>query len=450
MYLISSLALAAVGDDLAAAMDVPIADINSATLSQGTSDMVEVNTGLGTITPQQGSSFAWLYTGRVGTGPESGTDMGPYGTSGDRATLKLNLTAPSNANSLVLDFFFLSAEYPEYVGSVYNDSFEANITGSAWTGNAAIDSQGNGININSVLFAVTNASDLQGTGFANTGGGTGWLSVVVPVDPGTVINLELTVYDVADGILDSAVAIDDFYWSESDPDIPTIVKDIDVDFLSPKRGTIDGGDQTTVYGEGFSDTCQVDFDGVEATSITYVDANSLLATPAAHAEGMVDVTVRCLGVSKTLEGGYTYYDTTDGLVPPVVHFVDPYNISIEGGAALTVTGQDFQAGAKIVLDGQQLVTTFQDEFTLIATAPPHAEGLVDLTVNNPDGMSDTLSGAVQYVGEPDLGGDEDDTAAGDSAVEGGVPGPTDKGCSTTPLAASWLLGLMGLLLRRRT
>ena len=451
MILLSSLALAAIGDDLAAAMDVPAADINSANLSAGTTDMVEVSSQIGTINPQQGSDFAWLYTGRIGVSPESGTDMGPYGTAGDRSTLTLNLSAPSTANSLVFDFFFLSAEYPEYVGSIYNDSFEANITGSAYTGNAAIDSQGNGININSVLFAVTNPADLAGTGFEVVGGGTGWLSVVVPVDPSTTITLDLTVYDVADGILDSAVAIDDFYWSESDVDVPTIVKDIDVDFLSPKRGSIDGGEATTIYGDGFGEACEVDFDGVEATSLTYVDENSFIATPPAHAEGLVDVKVRCLGVSKTLKGGYTYYDTSEGLIPPVIHQVDPYNVSVEGGAALTITGEDFQAGAKIVLDTQQLVTSFQDEFTLIATAPPHAEGLVDVRVDNPDGMSDILYGAVQYVGEPDLGLGEDTGAAQDSGGDlfGGAD-PAEKGCSTGALGASWLLTLFALAIRRRS
>jgi hypothetical protein len=456
LLLFSSLALAGTGDDLAAAMDVPTADINTASLAAGTANMVEVSTGKGTISAQQGNDFAWLYTGQIGIGPESGTDMGQYGTNGDRATLALDLHAPSTANSLVFDFFFLSAEYPEYVGSNYNDTFEANINGSAWSGNAAIDSQGNGININTVLFAVTNAGDLAGTGFQNVGGGTGWLSVVVPVDPSTDIDLVLTVYDVYDGILDSAVALDDFYWSESDIDVPTIIKDIDVDFLSPKAGGIDGGDPTTVYGSGFSQGCTAWFDGVEAVTTTFVDDASLIAVPAPHAEGLVDVEIKCVGATKTLAGGYSFYDESEGLLPPIIYAVDPYNISVEGGDTLTITGDGFQAGAKVVLDGEQLVTSFLDEFTLVVTARPHDAGLVDITVNNPDGMSDTLSGAVQYVGLPDTGGVEGaDSGLLDSGIGGGVdntPGSADKGCSTTsrgPVAAAWLLGLFGLILRRR-
>lgn len=453
MFLFTTVVLAGTGDDLAAAMDVPTADINSANLTNGNAQMVEVATSKGTISPQQGNDFAWLYTGQLGVGPETGTDMGPYGTSGDRATLTLDLAAPSTANSLVLDFFFLSAEYPEYVGSAYNDTFEANISGSAWSGNAAIDSQGNGININTVLFAVTSAQDLAGTGFENVGGGTGWLSVVVPVDPSTDVGIELTVYDVYDGILDSAVALDDFYWSESDIDVPTIIKDIDVDFLSPKSGSIDGGNTTTVYGDGFSQGCTAWFDGVEALSTTFVDSYSLIAEPAPHAEGLVDVTVKCVGVQKTLAGGYTYYDTTDGLLPPIVYAVDPYNVSTEGGDALTITGDAFQAGAKVTLAGEDLVTSFVDEFTLVVTARPHEAGLVDLTVTNPDGMSDTLYGAVQYVGAPDYGTDDlEDSGLFDSADLDGLGGqttPSEKGCSTTPLAASWLFGLV-LLMRRRS
>ena len=59
------------------------------------------------------------------------------------------------------------------------------------------------------LFTVTTPSDPTGTTFdGGVGGGTGWLMVVVPVDPSTTVDLEMTIYDVSDGSGDSAVLID--------------------------------------------------------------------------------------------------------------------------------------------------------------------------------------------------------------------------------------------------
>ena len=446
MFLLTSTALAASAADLVTAIEVPAADLASATLDAH-ADATDVLSSKGTITPQAGSDFAWLYTGDVSVGPESGTDIKPFGAKGDRSTLTLELDAPSTANSLVFDFYFLSAEYPEYVGSSYNDKFQANVTGSAWSGNAAQDSGGNDISVNSVLFAVTSATDLAGTDFENVGGGTGWLPTVVPVDPGTTVTLELTVFDVGDGILDSAVALDAFDWSESDVDTPIIVRSISIDFLSPKRSSEDGGLTTRIHGEDFNESCVAAFDGVEADT-TYVDDLTLDAVVPPHAPGLVDVKVSCIAVEDILEGGFTYFTTEEGAEPPTLSSASPYNHELEGGATVTVLGEGFVEGATLLLDGVDVGATVLDGGQARFTAPAHAAGLVDLEIVNPDGLADTLHGALLY-NEPVELPDTADTALEDSAPpEEEGPPAQGTGCTVAPLGGAWLLGLL-LVWRRR-
>ena len=207
-------ASAATPSQLTASMAIPAADIISESM-MADPQATAVMPNLGIITPTEGADFSYLYTGAVGQSPQIGTDLGPNGQQGDRSTLTVVLQAPPTANSARFDFYFLSAEYPEFVNTNYNDaSFEANIIGTAFTGNAAIDSQGNDVTVNSAYFTITQSADLQGTGFDNgNGGGTDWLTMVVPIDPNDTVTFEFTVYDVFDGIYDSAVLLDNFAWS---------------------------------------------------------------------------------------------------------------------------------------------------------------------------------------------------------------------------------------------
>ena len=65
-------------------------------------------------------------------------------------------------------------------------------------------------------------AQLAGTGMdlpggSPSGGGTSWLTVTVPVVPGEVIELDLMILDVTDGIYDSVVLFDNFHWLPTQP-----------------------------------------------------------------------------------------------------------------------------------------------------------------------------------------------------------------------------------------
>jgi hypothetical protein len=461
IFLCSSL-FAAQPEDLSNAMSIPSTDILSQSLSAD-SLATSVPTSLGSIYPTDGADMAELYTGAVGAPPESGTDLGAYGELGDRTTFTVQLQVPATANSMFFDFFFLSAEYPEFVGTQYNDKFEANISGTAYSGNAATDSMGNLVDVNSAFFTVVQSADLQGTGFENgVGGGTGWLTMIVPVDPNDIVTISFTVYDVADGIYDSMVMLDNFDWSTSDIDIPVIITPILLDYLSPKRSSIDGGVVTSVYGEDFNGTCSVYFDGVESSQTTFVDSTELQAVAPPHPEGIIDVDVICDGVEGTLSNSFTYFEDFDGALPPSISTVTPYQIVANGGDEIQVVGSDFISGASVEIDGVAVASTFVSDQLLTFIAPAHSEGFANILVRNPDGLYDELSGALYYtpsVAEPEAETTEPSSEEGEEGEEGnevdgseGPKGGTTGGCahvSSPKEGLGFILMILGVLAWRK-
>ena len=212
--------------------------------------------------PKAGSRFFMLSTGHAREGssgyvPQPGMDLGysaadpASGTSvNDLTLLTLTLKAPQNARSFSFDFAFFSAEYPEFVGSAFNDRFVAVLTSQALPGqfksaacaaagesgcrqgNISFDGNGKEVSVNNSYFVVCQSdpqapnaqcnpalvSQLAGTGYEKSdglrpiGGGSGWLTTKAPVKPGETIQLQFAVLDEEDHIYDSSVLVDNFKW----------------------------------------------------------------------------------------------------------------------------------------------------------------------------------------------------------------------------------------------
>jgi hypothetical protein len=165
----------------------------------------------------------------------------------DYSELIVKLKAPTNASSLSFDFQFFSAEYPDFVCTEFNDEFLViqESSGFPTPSNIAFDMHNNAITVNSGFFTVcTNdpikpqtqhctqpVSGIAGTGFEDTsggglggaipGGGTGWLTTTSPVKPGENVTLHFIIFDEGDGILDSAVLIDNFRWGATPVTAPS-------------------------------------------------------------------------------------------------------------------------------------------------------------------------------------------------------------------------------------
>lgn len=230
-----------------------------------------------TYVPRMGDSFGVLSTGVVGDVRDPGyvdlspgSDFGntvphpdPMGAIGcsevddptvnDFSDLTLQLNVPANARAFSFDFNFMSAEYPEFVCTSFDDTFLAMLESQAFTGNVSFDSQGNRVSINVGFFTVcpvgsdpacTGDADLVGTGYSGSeGGGTGWLTTTAPVVPGEKIKLTFSIHDEGDHDWDSAVLLDNFRWEVEEVDGPITVPMV----VGPRSRFITGA--TSVAGQ---------------------------------------------------------------------------------------------------------------------------------------------------------------------------------------------------------
>ena len=142
------------------------------------------------------------------TSGSQGTDLGETGVAGDKGTISFTINVPVSTQNqkFKFDFVFLSEEFPEYVGSQFNDIFTATVNGS----NVAKDQFGNVISVNNAFFSGESAA---GTIFD---GRTSKLTAAYNVPAGTAtLDIVLTLEDVGDGIYDSAIFIDNVRFEKS-------------------------------------------------------------------------------------------------------------------------------------------------------------------------------------------------------------------------------------------
>jgi hypothetical protein len=213
-------------------------------------------------TPMTRSVADWYATPNPPLKPAHGLPDSPGCSAADNTTandsvmLYLRLRAPTNVKAFSFNSYFISAEYPEFVCTTFNDQFIALVDTPNGTPkpipnpidkNLMTYSQGGqlwpiGINIaaGTSLFAVCDSQaanpgcwdtsvspmscslgsmQLMGTGFepglgdtCTIGGGTFWLTTAGNVIPGDIVELRIAIWDVGDSAYDSLALIDGFRW----------------------------------------------------------------------------------------------------------------------------------------------------------------------------------------------------------------------------------------------
>jgi len=188
-------------------------------------------------------------SGFPGQTPACGTLT--FGAPHDGAALSLVIRIPTNAVTMSFDSNLFSYEFPDWVCSVYNDTYVVIMTPpiasepATANDNVAFDPSGNSISIDSSFLRVCDPtttagmsgagpmagayaypcaegpSKLLGTGFGvdTTGdidhASTDWLTTTVSVAAlqGKQVALLFAVWDSTDGVLDTTVLIDNFSWT---------------------------------------------------------------------------------------------------------------------------------------------------------------------------------------------------------------------------------------------
>lgn len=203
--------------------DAPLAGV----LGSNTNPILIMSTGLASEVADENTSGG------------QGTDLGASGAGGDTVTLTFTIQAPLNADNFIFDFTFLSEEFPEFVGSQFNDFFSVLINGDE----VALDTDGDPITVNNNFFDGSLSTD--GTLFD---GRTPLLRVTAPLTPGgQTLNVQLQIADVGDGIFDSAAFISNFGFSARQ----VVFLDFDAGFLEFDSLLSDSGG-LTLPGAGYS------------------------------------------------------------------------------------------------------------------------------------------------------------------------------------------------------
>jgi uncharacterized repeat protein (TIGR01451 family) len=191
----------------------------------------------GNLIPTDGPNFALFSTGRadlvvattngLNPGNERGNwfQGGQYGNPRDEANLQLQLLVPQYMHYLYYDVQFFTVEYPEYVGTQYNDQLTITVNSPSKGVSSYV------INVNGGDF-VLNARDtaLLGTGYNlfaqdNNPSGVDWLQTTPnsngvdagataligrehPVSPGEIITFIIDLKDEGDNQFDSMAFFD--------------------------------------------------------------------------------------------------------------------------------------------------------------------------------------------------------------------------------------------------
>lgn len=225
---IAAVVAAATPADAAAALDLPELWVDS--ISFGTSD----TGGYGVLTTAPatfsavGGSYLVLSSGLVSsallpnTAGNTSSNLGGLSTSAgqDMVQMVLVLHVPPSAKSWYVNWKFLSEEYPEYVGSAFNDAFLIEepastfvISGNTITApnNVAFDQNGDLISVNTTGVLGMTPAAAVGTTYD---GATATLSTAADLEEGaTLLTLVFSIMDIGDSIYDSTVFLDHFRFS---------------------------------------------------------------------------------------------------------------------------------------------------------------------------------------------------------------------------------------------
>lgn len=165
-----------------------------------------------------------------------------------------------------------------------------------------------------------------------------------------------------------------------------------IDTITPSSGSADGGTLVTLSGAYFASDVTVDFDGISATSVTFVDSTTITAVTPPGVTGPVTVDLN-------IGGGTGYTSSTFTYVDPTITSVTPNTGPDSGGTAVTIMGTLFDPSATVEFDSISATNvTVVDSNTITATTPT-GFGTVDVMVRTAYSQA-VLSQGFTYTATP--------------------------------------------------
>jgi hypothetical protein len=167
--------------------------------------------------------------------------------------------------------------------------------------------------------------------------------------------------------------------------------------LTPTAGSILGGTTVGITGSNFTTATTVTFDGIPGTGLVVNSDFSITIVTPAHIAGTVEVVVINGAGSSSTAGTANDYAYTTG---PTVILLSPNTGPATGTTFVTITGTNFSTlGLIVKFGGITATANFIDAQTIIAVAPAHSAGTVDVIVTTAGGSSpNTVLDDYTYTG----------------------------------------------------
>ncbi len=240
-----------------------------------------------------------------------------------------------------------------------------------------------------------------------------------------------------------------------------------ISVVSPDVGSTAGGYEVTLIGKNFRSDSSVQWGNFNITAFNSQTPTSLSFFAPPAVPGPIDVTVsNSDGQTDTALSAFTYLNAASLNTPSIIS-IDPATGPSPGGYLALITGQNFLPTASVHFGLDPATSVVVHSSTLIqVTVPPGvANSVVDVTVENAPGDSDTMVNGFTYGGQtavplavrsvtpgtgPTTGGTVV-TISGDGFTPGtvvlfaGVAAPSVDIISTTQLTAVTPAGAAGLV-----
>lgn len=134
-------------------------------------------------------------------------------TVNDLVWFQVDMEVPPGVTGFSIDMAYFSEEFPEWVGTAFNDALVLWAHSPSGSFNTCMTTAGDLCTVTSLWPSAYQASseELQGTGFQGNGA-TGWQTVRAPAVAGETLQLTVALFDSGDTSFTTLVLLDAFQW----------------------------------------------------------------------------------------------------------------------------------------------------------------------------------------------------------------------------------------------